>query len=333
MRVSFSETDIPLPVYADIISAAKRLKGKARRTPLLESKLLNDQLGGRLLIKPECLQLGGAFKFRGAYNAIEQLVQHGASGVAAYSSGNHAQGVALAASMLGVEAVIVMPKDAPKAKIENTRGFGAEVVLYDRYFEVREEIGEKIATERGLELVRPYDNADVIAGQGTVGLEIIEDVKEMGLALDAVVAPVGGGGLVAGMALAMGKLSPRTQIWGVEPQGFDDTRLSIKSGARMPHDEGKNSICDSLLANIPGELTFALNHELLHDIVTVSDQEVLHAMHHAFHYLKVVSEPGGATALAAVLADRVQLEGKTVCAVISGGNVDGEIFKRALESS
>jgi len=305
--------------------------GRVVTTPLLESPLLSARLGGRLLVKAETLQRTGSFKLRGALNAMLPLDQsQRRAGVVAYSSGNHAQGVAAAAQMLGIPAVIVMPADAPAIKIDNTRAYGAEIVLYDRRQESREAIGRRIAEERGAALIPPYDDARIIAGQGTVGLELAVQAKRLGAALDAVVVPVGGGGLIAGCALALAAESPKTEVYGAEPAGFDDLRRSLAAGERRSNDEAARSICDALQAPMPGEITFAIHRRLLAGSLAVSDDDVLAAMATAFAELKLVIEPGGAAALAAVLAGKLAIEGRTVAVVASGGNVDRMLFMRAL---
>ena len=322
------------PDIADIREAAGRLAGKAVHTPLLESPLLNERLGGRLLIKAEPLQRTGSFKFRGACNAIAQLDPATAgAGVVAWSSGNHAQGVAAAAALFGVPALIVMPSDAPGIKIDNTKAWGAEIRFYDRASEIREEIGAAIASERGAAIIKPYDNGHVIAGQGTVGLEIADQAAERDLGVDAVAVPCGGGGLTAGIALALAAESPETEIWTVEPEGFDDTALSLKAGKRVEIDVNRvNSICDALLAPTPGEITFAINRGLLTGAIAVGDDDVRDAMRTAFREFKLVVEPGGATALAALLRGRVDCRGRVVVAVCSGGNVDPLVFAEILST-
>src|SRR6185437_1278545 len=248
------------PGIDDIRAAARRLERRAVLTPLLESPPLSARLGGRLLVKAETLQRTGSFKFRGAYNTLAQLdAAERKGGVVAYSSGNHAQGVASAAQLLGIPAVIVMPADAPAIKVANTRGYGAEVVLYDRYRESREEIGGRIAAERGATLVPPFDDFRVMAGQGTAGLEIAAQARAMGVRLDAVVIPCSGGGLAAGCAVALAAESPGTQVYAAEPAGFDDLRRSLAEGRRVANATGATSICDSLLVQMPGELTFPIN--------------------------------------------------------------------------
>lgn len=320
-----------VPNAEDVHAAARRIAGVAVRTPLLECGALDRLSGGRVFIKPEMLQRTGSFKFRGAWNRLSQLSGNDRrAGVVAWSSGNHAQGVAAAAQMLGVPALIVMPSDAPRLKTERTRGFGAEVVLYDRLTEMREEIGARIAAERGAVIVRPYDDPGIIAGQGTVGLEIAEDAARLGVALDAVLVPAGGGGLAAGTALALGAAMPDAKVWCVEPQGFDDHARSLAAGRRLSNDAGGRSFCDALLAPMPGELTFAINATRLAGGLAVSDAEVAAAMRFAFEELKLVVEPGGAVALAAVLAGRFDTKGKTVALVLSGGNADPVAFAQAL---
>lgn len=309
--------------FEDVEAAARRLMGVALRTPLLESPLLNDELSYRLLVKAEPLQRTGSFKFRGAYNTISQFDDtERKAGVVAFSSGNHAQGVAAASSMLGVPATIIMPADAPAIKIANTRAWGADVVLYDRYKENREEIGARIAADSGAILVKPYDNPGVIAGQGTVGLEIVEQCREAGIAPDAVVVPCGGGGLSSGVTLALSHLSPGTEIWTAEPEGWDDTARSMIAGERKSVDGSVKTICDSLLPTAPGVLTFPILRDLASGGVAVGDTAVKRAMATAFLHLKLVVEPGGAAALAAILDGRIDCRGRVVVCVCSGGNVD-----------
>jgi len=322
---------VRLPDAEDVRAAAARIAGVAVRTPLLECAALDARCGGRIFIKPEVLQRTGSFKFRGAWNCLSQLsADERRGGVVAWSSGNHAQGVAAAARMLDIPALIVMPSDAPRLKIERTRGLGAEVVLYDRLKEVREEIGARIAAERGAVVVRPYDDPGIIAGQGTVGLEIAEDASRRGVALDGVLVPAGGGGLAAGTALALGAAMPEAKVWCVEPQGFDDHARSLTAGQRLDNEAGGQSFCDALLAPMPGELTFAINAVHLAGGLAVSDAEVAAAMRFAFEELKLVVEPGGAVALAAVLAGRFNAKGKSVALVLSGGNADPAAFARVL---
>ena len=326
-----SSTDFEPPSFADIESAARRLEGKAVFTPLLESPLLNERVGGRLLIKAEPLQRTGSFKFRGAYNRISRLdADQIKRGVVAYSSGNHAQGVAAAAHAFGAPAVIVMPSDAPAIKIANTRAWGAEVVLYDRYREDRDVVARDLAEQRGATLVPPFDHPLIIAGQGTVGLEIARQAEAADAELDAVLSPCGGGGLISGCALALAERAPGVEIYAVEPEGFDDTARSLASGSRQHSVEGAKTFCDALLAKTPGVLTFSINRKLLAGGLVVSDDEVAHAMGVALNYLKLVAEPGGATALAAALSRKFDCRGKTVAVIVSGGNVDPAVFAEAL---
>jgi len=321
-----------LPTYDDVVRAADRIEGHAVRTPLLESSLLNRAVGGRLLVKAENLQKTGSFKFRGAYNNIAALSEGvRAGGVVAYSSGNHAQAVAAAAALFGVPALIVMPKDAPAPKLANTRAYGAETVLYDRYSESREEIAQEIAAERRATIVPPYDHPMTIAGQGTIGLEIAAQCAADGIVPDAVLVCCGGGGLVAGIALALERPFPKVPIYAVEPEGFDDTARSLETGVRQTNAPEARSICDALLSPSPGELTFEINRRRLTGALRVSDDQALEAMAAAFAHLRIVAEPGGAVAIAAVLSGTFPLDGRTVVAVCSGGNVEPGLFSQALE--
>ncbi|HEY4136329.1 MAG TPA: threonine/serine dehydratase [Alphaproteobacteria bacterium] len=319
----------------DIEAAARRLDGVIVRTPLLESPLLNERLGGRLLVKAECLQRTGSFKIRGAYNRIAQIPEaRRKDGIVAYSSGNHAQGVAAAARLLGAPAVIVMPADAPALKIANTRALGGEVVLYDRLRESREAIGARIAAERGSIVVPPYDDPDVIAGQGTIGLEVAAQAAELGAAPDAILIPCSGGGLASGIATAVAARLPRIEAYTVEPAGFDDMARSLASGARVsnpPLGSGATSFCDALLVQTPGEITFPIARRLMAGGFAVDDAAVARAMAAAFESFKIVVEPGGAVALAAVLEGLTEMKGRTVVAVCSGGNVDAATFAAALK--
>ncbi len=319
---------------ADIEDAAARLRGMAVVTPLLESPPLNKRLGGRLLVKAEPLQRTGSFKFRGAYNRMCRLdAAQKKRGVVAYSSGNHAQGVAAAAEILGMPAVIVMPADAPGIKIANTKAYGAEVVTYDRYTESREAIGRKIQGERGAVLVPPFDDPYVITGQGTIGLEIAAQAAAYGAKLDALLCGASGGVLITGTAVALHAKSPETKIYVAEPQGFDDFGRSLKSGRRESNDPKARSICDALLSPSPGEITFPIAAKHLAGGFAVSDDEVRRAMAVAFAEFKLVVEPGGAVSLAAILAGKLDIKGKTVAVVCSGGNVDPETFITALRSA
>jgi threo-3-hydroxy-L-aspartate ammonia-lyase len=303
----------------DVRAAARRLEGVARRTPVLRSQRLDELARARVLLKAESLQLTASFKFRGAYNRIASIpTAERERGVLAFSSGNHAQAVALAASLLGASSTIVMPADAPFIKLEATRRHGAEVITYDRYREDREQIGLEIARQRGMTLVRPFDDPLVIAGQGTAALELVEDAGE----LDLLVAPVSGGGLLAGCATAVKSLCPGVRVIGVEPESGDDYRRSLEAGRRIAIDVPP-TIADALQVTMPGELTFAINAELVDGIVTVSDQELIEAMRFAFAHLKLVLEPGGAAGLAAILSKRVAADSAArVGVILSGGNVD-----------
>ncbi|MEM9043061.1 MAG: threonine/serine dehydratase [Pseudomonadota bacterium] len=321
------------PVSIDDIRAAqKRLEGHARVTPLLESDLLNRAAGRRILIKPECLQRTGSFKFRGAWSALSALpVEARARGVIAYSSGNHAQGVAHAAELTGTPAVIIMPTDAPALKIANTKAYGAEVVLYDRPGgESREVIGEALATERGLTLVRPYDEPMVIAGQGTTGLEIAQQARAAGVDDADVLVCCGGGGLTAGIALALAADHSGLRVRPVEPGSSDDFARSLEAGERLANQGPITSICDAIVTPSPGDLTFPIVKRLGGPGLSVTDDEALSAMAEAFRHLKLVAEPGGAVALAAALYRGEQIPTDTVICTISGGNVDPSVFASAL---
>ncbi|WP_102226472.1 threonine ammonia-lyase [Acidimangrovimonas sediminis] len=316
---------------AMIEAAAARLKGHVLRTPLLSSPFLDEIAGRRLLVKAECLQHTGSFKARGAWSAVSALTPEvRAQGVLAYSSGNHAQGVARAAALQGAACVIVMPSDAPALKIANTKALGAEVVLYDRATENREEIGAALAAERGLTLVKPYDDPQVIAGQATTGLEIAEQAAEEGVTVAEVLVPCGGGGLTSGIALALEAKAPAMRVRPVEPEGFDDTTRSLASGSVVANDRLAGSICDAIITPRPGELTFPVQQRLSGPGLVVTEEEALRAMGLAFLRLKVVIEPGGAVALAAALFHGAELAADTAIAVASGGNVDPVLFARAL---
>lgn len=322
----------PPPVSIDSIRiAADRIAPHAVRTPLLESPRLNEWLGYRLLVKAECLQHTGSFKLRGALNTVMSL-DDSVTDVVAYSSGNHAQAVARAAALRGMRAAIVMPADAPAMKIEGTRSYGAEVVTYDRYNESREEIGGAIAAERNAELIPPFEDVRVINGQGTIGLEIAEQCAEMGVDPDHVISCCGGGGLIAGVSVATRALLPHTKIWAAEPEDFDDTIRSLASGQIERVDPSHRSICDAVVTPAPGEMTFAINRTTLSGGFGVSDELVLRTMATAFKHLKIVVEPGGAVALAAALDKRLPTPTKCAVAVVSGGNVDADMFARALDS-
>ena len=316
-----------------IRAAAQRLEGHVRRTPLLSSPFLDELAGRRVWVKPECLQHTGSFKFRGAWSALSALEDATrAKGVIAFSSGNHAQGVALAARMHGVPSVIVMPSDSPALKIANTRAFGAEVVLYDRATESREDIGARLSAERGLTLIKPFDEPEVIAGQGTCGLEIAQQAAEQGIETADVIVCCGGGGLTSGIALALEAEAPGLRVRPAEPQGFDDVARSLRSGAIERNNQTSGNICDAIITPQPGDITWPLIKRLCGSGLVVSEDEALQAMAQAFNRLKVVAEPGGAVALAAALYRTDQIEGDDVIVTISGGNVDPAMFARALNS-
>ena len=321
-----------LPVKsADIDLAASVVAPFAVRTPLLSFPVLNARAGTRVFLKPEMLQRTGSFKFRGAFNKLASIPREKrGGGVVAFSSGNHAQGVAAAAQILNMQATIVMPKDAPASKRERTKSYGAEVVLYDRDREDREAIARDIAEQRGATLVRPYDDPFVIAGQGTAGREIAEDMEKLGLTPDIVVAPASGGGLIAGVATAVKARFPLAEVIVAEPEAFDDHTISLRAGKREAHAAAGRTICDALMAAIPGELTFAINSKLLSRGVTASDAEVAKAVGFAYRELKLVVEPGGAVGLAALLAGRMNTTGKNVVIVLSGGNVDAELYAKLI---
>jgi threonine dehydratase len=321
----------PPVAAADIDLAARVVAPFAVRTPLLSFPVLNERAGTKVFLKPEMLQRTGSFKFRGAFNKLSSIPQaQRGGGVVAFSSGNHAQGVAAAAKILDMQATIVMPADSPVTKRERTKSYGAEVVLYDRDREDREAIANGIASKRGATLVRPYDDPFVIAGQGTVGREIAEDMTALGLTPDIVVAPASGGGLIAGVATAVKAQFPQAQVIVAEPKGYDDHALSLQAGHREPHPAAARTICDALMAAIPGELTFAINGKLLAGGVSVSDEEVAAAVAFAYRELKLVVEPGGAVGLAALLAGRIDAKGKNIVIVLSGGNVDADLFAKLV---
>ncbi len=317
------------PSFKGVLDAARQIRPAAIRTPLLEHPALNEAVGGRVLMKAETFQVAGAFKFRGAYNRISRLTaEERERGVVAYSSGNHAQGVAAAARAVGTRALIVMPHDSPAVKVAGVRHFGGEVRLYDRWNESREAIGTQIAAERGCVLVPPFDDPHVIEGQGTVGLELLEQADAP---IDQLLCGASGGGLLAGLNLVMAERSPQTRVLVVEPEDFDDTRRSLAAGHRVGHPQGRPSICDALMAPMPGELTWPINQRLAGALV-VSDAEVEAAMRFAFRWLKLVIEPGGAVSLAALLAGRIDAADQTTAIILSGGNVDPAQFARILAS-
>ena len=315
---------------ADVEAAADRIKGHAVRTPLLNAPLLDADIGRRIFVKAECLQKTGSFKYRGAKNAVQSLSDEDRkAGVIAFSSGNHAQGVALAAREAKVSAVIIMPADAPQMKIDNTRALGAEVVLYDRATEDRDEIGARMSQERGLTLIKPFDNPFVIAGQGTSGLEIAEQAAEAGIEDADVLVCCGGGGLTSGIATAINAKAPGFNIHPVEPENFDDVTRSLASGKIEENEKRSGSLCDAIITPSPGQLTFPIMSALCGRGVIVTEEEALRAMAIAFTRLKVVLEPGGAVALAAALFHRT--DDKDIIAVASGGNVDAAVFRMALD--
>jgi len=319
------------PVFEDVRAAAARLGGRILRTPLLRHRLLDAITGATVLVKPEPLQRTGSFKLRGATNAA--LLMDSAArraGIVTHSSGNHGQACAAAAHMLGMRATIAMPSDAPAIKVEATRRWGAEIVPFDRHGVDRDALAETLAAERGATVIPPFDHPHVIAGQGTVALELIEDAQALGLALDAFAVCTGGGGLTAGCVLALEALAPKAEAFAVEPEGWDDTARSLAAGRRLAVAEPGSGLCDALLSRQPGALTFAINQRHLAGGVAVTEAEIFRAMRFAFEHLKIVAEPGGAVALAAVLAGKVAAKGGVMGVVISGGNADPAVFARAL---
>jgi threonine dehydratase len=318
---------------ADIEAAAERLKDVTVLTPLISSPVLDEQVGGRVLLKAENLQRTGSFKIRGAYNMLSQLTPEQArNGAVAFSSGNHAQAVAAAGTMLGIETTIVMPEDTPKIKIENTRRLGGTTVLYDRYTQDREAIAREIADEKGAVIIPPYNHEDIVTGQGTAGLEIMQQCKADGIVPDSVLVCCSGGGLTAGTAVAVKALAPDADVYAVEPEDFDDTRRSLESGNLETNDPAARTICDALMSAPPGDVTFAINRELLSGALTVSDEDVREAIRFAFRHLKLVVEPGGAAALAAILAGKLDCRDKVTVAIMSGGNIDAALFA-SIQSS
>ena len=327
-----TESNSTLPVSAaDIEAAARVVAPFAVRTPLLSFPVLDERVGTQVFLKPEMLQRTGSFKFRGAFNKLSSIPpDRRAGGVVAFSSGNHAQGVAAAAKILNMQATIVMPADSPLTKRERTKAYGAEIVLYDRDKEDREAIANDIAAKRGATLVRPYDDPLVIAGQGTTGREIAEDMTARGLVPDIVVAPASGGGLIAGVATAVKARFPTAELIVAEPEGYDDHALSLRAGHREAHHAAGRTICDALMAAIPGQITFSINSKLLAKGVTATDTEVGAAVGYAYRELKLVVEPGGAVGLAALLSGRIDARGKNVVIVLSGGNVDADLFAKLV---
>lgn len=318
----------------DILAAATRLKGITNLTPLLEFGALNRLTGGRILLKAETLQETGSFKMRGAYNRISRLTDDERRfGVVAWSSGNHAQGVARAAQIMNTPAIIVMPEDAPRVKIDGTRAFGAEIVFYDRYKDDREVIGHQIASDRNMVIVPAYDDPYIIAGQGTVGLEVAAQVRALGTQLDQFLACAGGGGLASGSAIALHNADPETAIYTVEPEGYDDFALSFQKGERVRVDASRKSIADALLPPIPGALTWPILRDLAAGGLVVSEAEIKAAVRYAFQELRLKVEPGGAAALAAVLAGKLDLKGRVTALTLSGGNVDPSVFQAILSEA
>lgn len=317
--------------YGDIEDAARQIKGVAVRTPLIESPALNKRVGGRVLIKPENLQRVGAFKFRGAYNRLSRLSdEEKARGVVAFSSGNHAQGVAHAAQLLGIQATIVMPEDAPELKLANTRGYGAKVVLYDRYNEDREAVASRVVGDSGATVVPPYNDPHIMAGQGTVGLEMAQDLAAQGIVPDQALSCCGGGGLTSGMMLALKQHFPAMQGYAVEPEAFDDVCRSLESGKIETVDFGARSVCDALLTPSAGTLTFPVLQGLGLKGLSISDDQAMDAVAYAAVRMKLVAEPGGAAALAAILSGKLDCADKTTVIVISGGNIEPEMLQQCL---
>ncbi len=314
---------VHLPAFTDIEAAAARIAPYAVKTPLIENAALNDKLGGRVFLKLETLQRTGSFKFRGALNKISQIAPGDrAKGVVAFSSGNHAQGVAAAAALFSIPALIVMPKDVPVAKLEGTRSYGAEVVFYDRLRDDREAIARALCEERGATLVRPFDDPDIVAGQGTIGLEIAREAAVRGVTLDAVLAPCSGGGLIGGIALALSATSPSTRVVSVEPENYDGMRRSIAAGKRLAAPGGTPSIADALMAPTPGEIPFALAQRHLSDTLAIADDDLALAVAYAALTLKLIVEPSGTAGLAALMRARFSAVGKAVAVVLTGGNCD-----------
>jgi threonine dehydratase len=324
-----------LPTFQDVLDAAERLKGRAEETPLLRADALDEACGGRVFVKAEALQRTGSFKFRGAFNRLSRLSEaERRTGVVAFSSGNHAQGVAAAARIVGCPAVIVMPADAPAVKVEATRGYGAEVVVYDRYRESREAIAATIAAERGAVVVPAFDDPYIVAGQGTAGLEAARQLQARGAGLaDVLLCPASGGGLMAGITLAYQRLSPSTKLYVCEPAGYADYAASLAAGRPTRVAPSEPSLCDSLMAPEPGAIPFAISGARLAGALAASDAQALDAMSFAYRHLKLVLEPGGAVAIAALLAGQLPLDGRTALVIASGGNVDPALYRRALALS
>lgn len=311
--------------------AAERIKGAAIATPLLENEWLNARVGGRVLMKAETLQHGGSFKFRGAMNRLSCLSDaERRRGVLAWSSGNHAQGVARAARLFGAPATILMPKDAPALKIAQVRAYGGEIVFFDRYTEDREAIGRAMAAERGLALAPSYDHVEIIEGQGTLALEAVGQAAALGAAFDAFIICCGGGGMTAGCATILAEVSPATQVYIAEPAGFDETWASIRAGTRLRADIAQKTLCDALATPTPGEITFPILQRLVRGGFSVTDDEVAETLAWAFKYLKLVLEPGGAAALAALYHRKFKAEGRVIGVTLSGGNIDPALYAAIL---
>ena len=328
------DDNLRLPESDGVFRAAERLRGKAALTPLIENETLNDRVGGRIFLKCETLQHTGSFKFRGAYNRLSQLTaDERKCGVLAWSSGNHAQGVALAGRILNVPATIVMPADAPAIKAERVRGYGAEIIAYDRYKDDRETLGRRIAAERGLALAPSYDHADIIEGQGTLALEAAAQAKEAGAAFDVFVTCCGGGGMTAGCILALEAVSPSTEPFIAEPEGFDETWASIRDGVRQRADVTRKTLCDAIATPEPGELTLPVMARRVKGGASLTEAEIREAVAFAFKYLKLVVEPGGAAALAAVLAGKIPVKGRNVALTLSGGNVDPGLYGEIIAAT
>lgn len=317
----------------DIRSAADQIKGVAVRTPLIENIKLNEIAGGRVFVKAECLQHTGSFKFRGAYNRLSRLTDdEKARGVLAFSSGNHAQGIARAAQLLGIHATIVMPEDAPALKLEATKGYGAKVVLYDRYNEDREEVAYRVAGDSGVTVVPPYNDPFIMAGQGTSALEVVEDLQTLGVTPDQALVCCGGGGLASGSFTVYKHFFPEMEAFAVEPEEFDDVKRSLESGTIKTVDFGARSICDALLTPSPGSLTFPILRDADAKGITISDNDARRAVAFAGNTLKVTAEPGGAAALAALLAEKVDTKDRVTVCIISGGNIDPHMMQQCLQN-
>ncbi len=322
---------VPVELIED---AAERLQGLVVRTPLLESEQLNDALGLRVLFKAECLQRTGSFKFRGAYTKLSRLpIEKRAAGIIAFSSGNHAQGVAAAARLLDIPATIFMPQDAPAIKIDNTRDLGAEVVFFDRNRDDRQALAEQKARDTGATVVPPFDDIDIISGQGTVGLEVAQQADYMNISIDDLLCPAGGGGLMSGICIAIKSRSPLTRLWFAEPEHYDDMQQSLAAGHAVAITPGEPTLCDAIATPRPGDITFEIIKNTASGGFVVCDREIVDAMAVLFDRMKLVAEPGGSAALAALMQQRERFSGKTVVVVVSGGNVDRGVFGDALSKA